>query len=242
MWQLSGAKAEWHSPPVAWRCQVGRPCIEEVRVHQDFLADTTAVLLKVNAPPVEQPQHSVDAYIRQDDLIATYLGPADPNRVRLQCYWRGLAAVPGGRLGGCELVISVQTDLLDADPSLTVESFLPAANVLRMEHADQPRFVALEPSSSPWSVEASPGVFLFRPRRQWSYLEMVYPSDFARAQIVAQSPPAWRLTSSLFPESLEKGVIRRGRIRGIFLPREEDETIALAAYREFVASPLPLTT
>ena len=41
----------------------------------------------------------------------------------------------------------------------------------------------------------------------------------------------------MFPESLEKGVIRRGRVRGVFLPREQDEQLARAAWRALVDSP-----
>ena len=51
-----------------------------------------------------------------------------------------------------------------------------------------------------------------------------------------------RITSKLFPERLEKGVIRRGRICAWFLPREADLAIAAELFRRFVSQPPPLTT
>jgi hypothetical protein len=51
-----------------------------------------------------------------------------------------------------------------------------------------------------------------------------------------------RLVHHLFPESLEKGVIRRGRVRGWFLPREGDADAAAERYRQWLAEPPPLTT
>jgi hypothetical protein len=64
------------------------------------------------------------------------------------------------------------------------------------------------------------------------------------AQSRAKSDDAVRritLTSILFPERLEKGVIRRGRLAGIFVPRDGDEEAAAHFYRQWRASPPPLT-
>jgi hypothetical protein len=47
--------------------------------------------------------------------------------------------------------------------------------------------------------------------------------------------------AKLFPEHLEKGVIRRGRVCGWFMPAENDLETAVALARQFVAEPLPLT-
>ena len=51
-----------------------------------------------------------------------------------------------------------------------------------------------------------------------------------------------RLTHRLFAERLEKGVILRSRIRGLFIPRSHTDELARHEYRRFAASKLPLTT
>jgi hypothetical protein len=77
-------------------------------------------------------------------------------------------------------------------------------------------------------------------RDGWSYAEMVYPGDFTESYI-RRSDDGWHTTWDLFPERLEKGVIRRARMRGVFFAGEDLST-ALAAFEHFQASPLPLTT
>jgi hypothetical protein len=58
----------------------------------------------------------------------------------------------------------------------------------------------------------------------------------------AAGKPDWsRLETSLITEQLEKGVIRRGRMRAIWLPREDDQQLALDVYQQFLVSRLPLT-
>ena len=50
------------------------------------------------------------------------------------------------------------------------------------------------------------------------------------------------LSHRLFAERLEKGVILRSRIRGLFVPRDHDTELAQSEYRRFAASEPPLTT
>ena len=74
-----------------------------------------------------------------------------------------------------------------------------------------------------------------------SYAHMVHPSDFVsmRLKVALYAGVA---ESQLFPEHLEKGVIRRGRICGWFMPLENDLQTAVELARQFVNEPLPLTT
>jgi hypothetical protein len=51
---------------------------------------------------------------------------------------------------------------------------------------------------------------------------------------------ALRLRHRLLWQPLEKGVILRARVRGIFLPRQDDMRIAAACYRQFVVADPPL--
>jgi hypothetical protein len=72
-----------------------------------------------------------------------------------------------------------------------------------------------------------------------SYAEMVHPTDFVMAEADGGQCYA---RSTLFPERLEKGVIRRGRVCGWFLPTENDLATAVELASQFVDEPLPLTT
>ncbi len=74
-----------------------------------------------------------------------------------------------------------------------------------------------------------------------SYAEMVVPADFQGGR-VQQTPECTRLAYELFPESLEKGVIRRGRIRSLFLPRQRDAQAAWDVYEDLCTGTPPLTT
>ncbi len=83
---------------------------------------------------------------------------------------------------------------------------------------------------------------LFRwPQSEASYLEMIHPSDFGCDELAACGDGRLQLKHRLFSGSLEKGVILRARIRGGYLGSADDERVAAAAYREFLASPPPLT-
>ena len=72
---------------------------------------------------------------------------------------------------------------------------------------------------------------------------MVHPSDLQQANPppVSEAGKGVLLRSNLFLERLEKGVIRRARLRGLFLNRHNDLQTAVACYHEFANSVPPLT-
>jgi hypothetical protein len=72
-------------------------------------------------------------------------------------------------------------------------------------------------------------------------LEAVFPTDFIATEPASATAGGVAWNRLLFGEQLEKGVIRRARIAGWFLPRENDLTIALRLWGEFCNSPPPLT-
>lgn len=74
----------------------------------------------------------------------------------------------------------------------------------------------------------------------WSYVEMSHPEDCAR--IVARVDAAVaRVSFGLFGLDLEKGVILRGRVRGIFVPRRADLDQAMELFKRFLAQKPPLS-
>lgn len=178
------------------------------------------------------PETLVDSYQRGADLVATYAQTPERN-IRPQLYWRYVEP------RGLELILSAQTSLLDSQPATTIESALPAGEALPLSASGQ----VLSVSQDQWHTsDDAPRAVLFRPQGyDVSYVEMVHPTDFAGIQlsVVDQLPTVrWHL----FPERLEKGVIRRGRVRGVLVSREDDLHAAQQALAAFATSPLTLST
>jgi hypothetical protein len=190
-----------------------------------------------------------EAYVRQRDLVITY-EQRPPRTVRPQTYWRvfPIDAVHGMAL---EYVLSLQTDRLASEPRCQVVSEVlgrPEIALAPVERLGNSAERWLPVSSQPEAIPRVPGqcrpCILFRPNRaSWSYLEMLYPGDFTEVQVrsAADSDTA-QSCWTLFAEDLEKGVIRRARLRGVFLPRENDEGVAEQLWNDFLQSELPLTT
>src|SRR5262245_8393400 len=76
-----------------------------------------------------EQERLTDSYVRGTDLIATY--EERPERpLRPQVYWRALqgSEVAGGQ--GLEVIVSMQTHLLDSDPGIVCETELASEQML----------------------------------------------------------------------------------------------------------------
>jgi hypothetical protein len=145
-----------------------------------------------------------------------------------------------------ELILSIQTNLLDADPTLTVESDLAAVQASQLVDATTGRSNDLPITNSPAVLGPANGLGCFHFRLADSPLactEMVHPADFHRSTLErrADESNALRLSHQLFAQHLEKGVILRSRIRAIFKSCEADPALVARAYQDFAASDPPLT-
>ena len=170
-------------------------------------------------------------YLRNRDLMAIYqLVPE--HQLRLVMRWRALR--PGAAHGGAgvDLAISLQTNLLDADPAMTVASTLPCEEGLGW--SDDGHLVDL-------ADRPDLPLRLVRPGAGPSYVEMVHPDD--AVQLAARMGNSnVELNARFFDERLEKGVIRRVRLRAVWLPRDRDVDAARALYADFLQQPLPLSS
>lgn len=72
------------------------------------------------------------------------------------------------------------------------------------------------------------------------YVEFAHPGDVARRIVAGGSSEFAR--SALFGHDLEKGVVLRGRLRGLWLPAETQPGEILDRYDAFLGEPLPLGT
>ncbi len=199
--------------------------------------------LSLHPPAADGTEALADFYVRGHDLVARYAEKA-PRTIEPTLYWRSLDLTTP--LAGIELLASMQTSLLDSDPTLVSVSQCDGEAFWLTRTDNDVRVSPLENDSAADSDWVSPagerGFFLSRLHGcEVSYAEMVLPADFQGAHI-ARTSGSPRLTYELFPESLEKGVIRRGRIRSLFLPREHDAQAAWDVYENLCADKPPLTT
>ncbi len=160
-----------------------------------------------------------EAYVRGDDVVADYA--ASESSVSYQVYWRSLPRDDAGALG-IELIVSAQTDRLDADPSIKVRSEL-----------------------APGELQSGPGWHLVRlDEAPFSYLEMAEASNLLGTEAEADSSPSGTtvLVHQLFPGRLEKGVIRRARLRAYMFPTAIEAAAVAEIYAAFANLAPPLTT
>lgn len=192
----------------------------------------------------------VEFFVRGDDLIATY--PESSGCLRLQIYWRALRGNSQGQVMGLELIVSVQTDLLDSQPVLFVRSELGPGRlqVLGPTGSGAAKLNAVSDSATDNRTEwcPSPPACMFVPANaKLAYLEMPFPLDTRRTTVgrlstLSGSAPSWVVEHELMREFLEKGVIRRCRLRGMFVPIGDATSAKVtAAVEQFRASAPPLT-
>jgi len=193
-----------------------------------------------------------ESYVRGRDLIATY-AQGLARSVRPQIYWRVTENYADRCALGVELVLSVQSSKLESEPrfpvNMTILAGDPAgdpagdddtgvvADRLRWtaETAD-PRLQQLTPTMTMWRVDGAP---------VWAAL-MPHPGD--NAAVVSGSNAfsgAYEMSISVFPRSVEKGVIRRSRIQLLLLggdePRETADRFFRTEFEAWTSSAPPLT-
>ncbi|MCY2988170.1 MAG: hypothetical protein NTY19_09945 [Planctomycetota bacterium] len=247
MWRTEGNTARLSIEPLSAKLNQLRLAqgVFELRFGDRLMEGARILQVRASVAALDRDERLLDSYVRGNDLIACY-APWPQREVGPQLCWRcidqaDLAAV------GLELIISVQTDLLDTDPGLTIGSEVPQGTVWRLVAADKPQFERITFPDEPLASYPTrqPAVLLYRPADVGcSFVEMIHPSDFAGAVLAAPPQGAGGYFSSfrLFDERLEKGVIRRGRLQGLFVARDGDQETAWNCYRRFAASEIPLTT
>jgi hypothetical protein len=203
-------------------------------------------LFRVELPPPSQSpdDQSPECYVRGCDLVCTYFQD-DQRKLRGQVYWRALEWGPQ-RAPGVDLIVSVQTSLLDSDPTLKVRSGVQAFEVIGVKQFEPAAIEDIfkpDPNSHVVTLRGKmPACWLFRlSGAGFTYVEMVHPADFVSSCFQETSPGELEHSTQLFQGPLEKGVILRSRLRGVIVPRSGDVAAAIACYRDFAASEPPLT-
>ncbi len=190
----------------------------------------------------------VETYVRGDDLVATY-EPLPTHQVQPHVYWRAKHCTAHGAVG-VEMIVSMQTSLLDSDPETILATGMPTGLIYGTVPGKPTELISLPPAEFPRTTSKQnassipmPGIYVYQPRdTPFAYVEMIHPDDFVSTTVeLGKFVEPW-ITTRLFTERLEKGVIRRARASGWHIPRHLKVTkIAWALYHQFAAEPLPLT-
>ncbi|QDV25008.1 hypothetical protein [Aureliella helgolandensis] len=181
------------------------------------------------------PEHSSkteEVYVRGNDLIARY-AESSGDQFAYGLYWQWLersAKVDWG----LELWMSVQTGLLDASPVLAVSSkSLSSGQWEVYQHR------TLSGDCLPDAAPRGPAAMVCRSDVATA-VWLVEPTDQVHVQL--QSPlDANQQTLRVFGHFMEKGVIRRARMRVHFAARVMGQDEIAELYHQFANSPLPLT-
>lgn len=260
-WQIDGQLVRFQQEGFAAQLTLAKP-YEGLHVSFESLPSFNVLGVSIDNRQPSEPTKPLDFYSRGDDLVVTY--PESPDAVRTQIYWHwapGATTDGAAGLPGFELRVSVQTHLLDSSPKIGVHSQLPASEVIECRGLDPGEYRAIPQTDSyPLAPPEEPclqGLIFRLDDSDFSYAQLLHPSDVltqseasacqvpsqtlveVESQHAANQP---RCSSRLFFEPLEKGVIRRARVRGIFVPRENDLESVAACGQRFVEQKLPLTT
>jgi hypothetical protein len=190
-------------------------------------------LLAVDFPPPHLPLWK-DCYSRQGDLIVVF-PQRDQRRFTVQLDYRLLETTAVD----CwiELWVSVQTYLLDSQPAVHVACGLEPSS-LRWRNPDlQAVTVHREGIADSQPIAMVTGRSI---DQAWEVAWMLHPRDQQDTRWSGGHSPA-ACSAQLFGHFMEKGVIRRARMRCLVSAQPLPEARLAADYQRFADSPLPLT-
>ncbi len=184
------------------------------------------------------PRHAAvpqEIYTRELDLIARFQQSQD-DTFAFQLDWQLLAAT-GLFAGGVELWLSVQTDLLEVEPELEI-------SCLALDRFDWETYSHAELTGERESASEAFGpaaiVSGANQKTEGTGVWLIEPTDQRHARVVSALSDA-EMRVRLFGHFMEKGVIRRARMRFLFAGETVSRGQIEAAYGDFANSPLPLT-
>ena len=153
--------------------------------------------------------------IRQDTLSVTF-NPTTKRPVECVARWRVLSE------GIFDLEVSTLTPGKWDDLAVQTCSRFPCHANATVVEIDQ---------------SVTPGIVLYRPPGDSvTYVEFCHPHDGIGVTIQKQGDYVV-VQQRLFGHDLEKGVILRGRLRGLLVPRAVDVEAARAAFQRFIVEP-----
>ncbi|GAB5406616.1 MAG: hypothetical protein Aurels2KO_48470 [Aureliella sp.] len=183
-----------------------------------------------------QPKHALEieeAYARGEDVIAQY-AQAEGDSFCFHLYWRNLPKIDQEQCS-LELWLGVQTGLLDSRPELHVTCCSEGDRWDKLMHSD------LADGSNLVDDGINDSLAGYVCRRSDSVgLWLIEPSDQCHVSPV-HTDSSGSAAVAIFDHFMEKGVIRRGRMRFHVFGSDASIEHFKAAYERFATSDLPLT-
>ncbi len=197
-WKLSGGVAKLAAGNFSAAVTVDRPGLgiheiawagQPLGVIRNWLA-----FKEVGPGPADRQREIEDVYVRGRDLVAVY-AESKQHPLRYVVYWRSLGEADlCGAAGGLDVVVSVQTSVLDAKPAVFLSSqygvergwtntppqrrWNPIAFETRTDRPDREHLVASGLERNAQAVASPDDTFLFDlAQAPWSCGEMIHPSD-----------------------------------------------------------------
>jgi hypothetical protein len=241
-WLLEDDRATLESPSLRCGLHLRRPELGLIDLVVDDRRCEALHPLGITCDPAsDQGQTQLgpftDAVVRGADLLVSYQ-TLRPEELSLRLRWRLLPA-DEQRTTGLDLSLYAQTDGLQSVPTIVLRSALdlgirwepitlvpPAlhgsAKPMALPDTNVPIYTAAVAEDRPWLVQ------------------MVFPTEFASAKVQSDGLKQV-LQYRLFGPHLEKGVIHVGRVRVVWIARDERQRLVEQLYRDFCQSELPLT-
>ncbi len=237
VWRLDSEKATLCTPHLTASIDLLNPCAGfNQLVFQEASIEGFALGIHLGTH-TDLAKHDVrDAFVRGSDLVVTYAETAN-RPFSLQVYWRATVGERGALL--LDTILALQTDLLESFPQLAVETELPAKEAWLLHGENTPASASTIPCDL--SPELSEGILLRPAKGNWSYAETSHPDDRGESHIDSGMKNTWKIHRQLGGSFLEKGVIRSLRVRGVFLPQEDDLELAARCLASLATEEPPLT-
>jgi len=228
MWHIHGTEASLiHGK---WRAHYGTSHPElGLSIFHDELLERRVVVSLIE-PTAGSPRQASDAYVRQNDLISEF-AQTRHDQFSFQTYFRILPESTDDLLG-LEVWLSVQTTLLDSCPSMELMSIVPNGR-WRWQSLGSADADAI------WQVSHKENRAVAT-----SLLAMIHPLDASQTIRIEDDTIAEdSLSLRIFSHFMEKGVIRRARMRFyLSIKQAFDAEIISQLFADFHQSELPLTT
>jgi hypothetical protein len=246
MWTIQGQQVRLKTNDVSGTLDLGVP---GGGLQQLSCSEKTLPL--VGLLGVSLPQQLIDAsqanlhYTRDNCLVASY-GDLTTTNCHAQLQWRCLDSQPSSWLAGLELVISFEAPILTRLPEWQTVSEISNQVILAPADSEAETWVPItDDAQTASSLEKHHYKMLLCrfPEQELSYVEMVHCqqtwlSVFSGTKDSDSETTAWGLQTPA--DQLEKGVILRRVLRGLFLPLDKDESLAREAYQQFATIAPPL--
>ena len=194
---------------------------------------------------------ATDQYIRGEDLVVTYESAVDSGsdskidpQLTDQVYWSSFCPAELDDCFGFELVCSLQTDRLDLQPRFSLTSRLAALHVSVVRELGGQIVIERVKGDVDIDPTGSVGILTSDSSTNVSYLQALHFTDQESCDglNLQVSDHEVSIAVTLLVPHLEKGVIRRARVRGSFFDGSQVSNDTIGKwFAAFSQSSLPLT-